>query len=118
VPSRAAHESRLTARGFSIEGEAAVRRQGRGWRALFATERRRLPPQGDTDVFLALATEALRFLSVTPLRLDVLGADRRPPAPPPAAPPPLRGEWWTTAAGREEWMRRFIEAQERRHGRG
>jgi hypothetical protein len=105
VPSRAAHESRLTAQGFSIEGEAAVRREGRGWRALFASERRRLPPQGDTEVFLSLATEALRFLTVTPLRLEVLGADRHQRST----------AWSTTAAGREEWVNRFLEAQERRH---
>jgi hypothetical protein len=139
VPSRAAHESRLTAQGFSIEGEAAIRKNGRGWRSLFTTERRRLPPQGDTDVFLALATEALRFLGLTGLRLDALGTDQQPPrAPSPALPPPplpalpppplpalppdtsapLPGNWRTTADGREAWMRRFIEAQERRYGRG
>ena len=98
---------------------------------MFTTERRRLPPQGDTDVFLALATEALRFLGLTGLRLDALGTDQQPPrAPSPALPPPplpalppdtsapLPGNWRTTADGREAWMRRFIEAQERRYGRG
>jgi hypothetical protein len=117
VPSRAVHESRLTAQGFSIEGEAAVRRKGRGWRSMFATERRRLPAQGDTDVFLALATEALRFLTVTPLRVDALGTDRRRSAPPSAPPPPhaarrphLRPRAWPRRPHLRPRARPFLES--------
>jgi hypothetical protein len=124
VPSRAAHEWRLTEQGFTIEGDEAVRRRpGAGWRSLFSAERLRLPPQGHTDVFLALAQEALQLLPWAPPRIDALGAlvpvsSAAPPASspmlPPGAPTPRPGLSSMPATVREDWLRRFIEAQDER----
>jgi hypothetical protein len=125
VPSRPAHESRLISQGFTITGNRAVRRRGGRLRSFFRAERRRLPPQGHTDLFLKLAQEAVTLLpwlavsnvgalaSGWPAASDV-GASRRPPVllgdpPDPSLSPSL--------VAREDWIRRFLEAQDDRQRR-
>lgn len=121
VPSRSVHEMQLVSEGFTIKGNRAVRKgPGRlGW--LFGVERRRLPLQGNTKLFLSLAKEALELLPWPLPRITALtGRPPTRPGPPAAAAPPGAASqssevaWDASAAWREDWIRRFTEAQDRR----
>jgi hypothetical protein len=55
VPDRAAHVFRLEGEGYTIEGEVAKRKR----RGALLAERRKLPPEGTVDDYLALANASL-----------------------------------------------------------
>lgn len=121
VPSRTAHELELISDGFTIEGDRAVRK-GKGrmsW--LLGAERRRLPPQGNTNKFLSLAEEALELVPGWPVpRITALTARVPTEAPKPDKVSPSTGGHAEAAARRsrdawsEDWIRRFTEAQDER----
>lgn len=115
VPSRSAHEWKLMSQGFTISGNRAVRKKKGRLRSFFGAERRRLPPQGHTDLFLQLAQEALRLLPLHPLRINALGA-RVPRRQPPVQS--REAAWAASVEGREHWIQRFIDAQDQRRREG
>jgi hypothetical protein len=93
VPSRTAREEQLIAQGYTIVGDRAVRRRKGRWRSLLGSERRALPPQGNTDIFLELAAELFEKLPWAPARIEARAWYTAPapssrPAPPGGSPPP------------------------------
>jgi hypothetical protein len=109
VPSESAYHQRLIADGFRIKGNRAVRRRPGplGW--FIEGESRRLPTQGNTNAFIALAREALVLLpSWPPPRIAQLMTDP-PPDPREEPQAPVAPPRW-----REGWINRFIEAQDNR----
>jgi hypothetical protein len=108
VPNRSSHDRWLIADGFTIRGDRATRKKPGplGW--FIQGEAQQLPSQGTTDVFMALAREALTLLpSWPPARIGLLmtglqsGSAEREREHAPAAP-----NW------REAWIRRFLEEQQ------
>ena len=90
VPSRHVLETQLRARGYSVEGDTAVKKvdKGEGFRGLLASvfgslmgDRLELPPEGTAEDFLALARSALQSLPGWPSARNLALRDRVKPAP-------------------------------------
>jgi hypothetical protein len=120
VPNRATIEAELTAQGWKIEGDEAVRAKSTGLLgALRGSEKKRLPRQGTLDELVSEARIVLTNLPGVPtaealaLRARVGGSQRiKTPiaAPTPVQLPPPAQPRPRVAADRGDWMKDFVDA--------
>jgi hypothetical protein len=121
VPSRAALEAELVAKGWRIEGDEAVKRKSTGLLgALRGAEKRQLPRQATLDELVAETRAVLTKIPGVPtaealaLRALVGGVQRTPVIKTPGAPTPVslptRSPTPRVAADRSEWVKDFVDA--------
>ncbi len=129
IPNRSALEDRLQADGWTIEGDTATRRAGKGVVASLlgrGQERRSLPRQGTLEDYVAEATAMLARLGAPPpttvalRRRAMPRAETRatpptrttPPSPPAPVPPPppVSTARPRVATPQSEWIQDFVDA--------